>query len=78
MEPTIHGLTPRQVELLEIMWSLDELEDFESWKSRLSQRDQRTVDDLVRVIILEGFDHAHAQETEYPEAQAVIQRIMRM
>jgi hypothetical protein len=76
-EPTFEGLSPRQFELLEIMWSMEELEELESWKSRLSPRDQRAVDHLIRMVLLETFDAEFAKETEHPEAHAVIQRIMK-
>ena len=76
-EPRIEGLTPRQIELLEIMWELEELEDLESWKARLAPRDQRTVDQLIRMVLLETFDVEFAKETRFPEADAVLQRIMK-
>ena len=76
-EPRIEGLTPRQIELLEIMWELEELEDLESWKARLAPRDQRTVDQLIRMVLLETFDAEFAKETQFPEANSVIQRIMK-
>jgi len=76
-EPRIEGLTPRQIELLEIMWELEELEDLESWKARLAPRDQRTVDQLIRMVLIETFDAEFAKETQFPEARAVIQRVMK-
>ena len=76
-EPTITGLSPRQVDLLDIMWSFDELEDMEAWKHRLSPRDQRMVDQLIRMVVLETFDAEFAKETEFPEAMEALQRIMK-
>ena len=76
-EPNIIGLNPRQYDLLEIMWEFEELADMEAWKHRLSPRDQRTVDQLIRMVLLETFDAEFAKETEHPEASAVIQRIMK-
>jgi hypothetical protein len=76
-EPTIEGLSPRQLELLEIMWDMEELEELEAWKDKLSPRDRRAVDQLIRMVLLETFDVEFAKETEHPEARAVIQRIMK-
>ena len=76
-EPTITGLSPRQVDLLEIMWEFEELADMEAWKHRLSPRDQRTVDQLIRMVLLETFDAEFAKETEFPEAMEALQRIMK-
>ena len=76
-EPRIEGLSPRQFELLEMLWQFEELEEMEAWKVRLSPRDQRMVDQLIRMILVETFDQYFMQESEYPEANAVIQRIMK-
>lgn len=76
-EPTIEGLSPRQLELLEMLWDFEELEDMEAWKIKLSPRDQRMVDQLIRMILVETFDQFFMQESEHPEADAVIQRIMK-
>ena len=76
-EPTIEGLSPRQLELLEIMWDMEELEEMEAWKDKLSPRDQRMVDQLIRMVLVETFDQFFMQESEFPEADTVIQRIMK-
>ena len=76
-EPNIIGLNPRQYDLLEIMWEFEELADMEAWKHRLSPRDQRTVDQLIRMVLLETFDAEFAKETEFPEAMEALQRIMK-
>jgi len=76
-EPTINGLSPRQCDLLDMMWQFEELDEMETWKSKLSPRDQRMVDQLIRMVLLETFDAEFAKETEFPEATAVLQRIMK-
>ena len=76
-EPNIIGLNPRQYDLLEIMWEFEELADMEAWKHLLSPRDQRTVDQLIRMVLLETFDAEFAKETEFPEAMEALQRIMK-
>lgn len=50
---SLENLTPYQVEMLEIMWSLDSLEDFEAWQELLDAEDQQLCDVLVRLIIQE-------------------------
>jgi hypothetical protein len=43
---TIDGLTRGQVKLLEIMWSITDIEVYEEWKSALSEELQ----DMVTVL----------------------------
>lgn len=74
---TISGLTAHQVELLNIIWSFDELDEMEAWKCKLSPRNQRMVDQLIRMVLLDAFDAEFEKETEFPEATAALKRIMK-
>ena len=42
----IQGLTEEQVEMLDFMWSLDSMEEFEEWKSGLDRRERLMADTL--------------------------------
>lgn len=59
MKPiTIDNLTDHQLELLETLWSLQELEDVIQFKATLSTADQLEVDTLIRLVILESIDNS--------------------
>ena len=67
----IDGLTERQVELLDTMWAIEEFTELEEWKSTLDKAEQREVDNLQRLVVLETFEELLA-DSKYPEANKVI------
>ena len=67
----INGLTERQVELLDTMWAIDELEEFEEWMATLSKEDKAEAELLQRLVILEEFE-AELAASKYPDANRVI------
>lgn len=60
---TIHGLTAEQVELLEILWQFEELEDVEAWKEELDPATQHQVELLIRMVILAMTDDIMTEDT---------------
>jgi hypothetical protein len=59
MKPiTIENLTDHQLELLETLWTLQEIEDVIEFKATLSTQDQLEVDTLIRLVILESIDNS--------------------
>lgn len=65
----INGLTARQVEMLDIMWSIDQLEDLDMWKSTLPKEERPIVDTLFQMIVYasideEFTDHEHVQQSQ--------------
>ena len=52
----IENLTEYQVEMLEHMWSLDSLEEYEEWYALLDEEDQQLADSLQQMIILAEMD----------------------
>ena len=52
----IENLTEYQVEMLDHMWSLDSLEEFEEWYALLDEEDQQLADSLQQMIILAEMD----------------------
>ena len=60
---TIHGLTAEQVELLEILWQFEELEDVEAWKEEQDPETQQQVELLIRMVILAMTDDFMAEDT---------------
>jgi hypothetical protein len=53
----IENLTEYQVEMLDHMWSLDSLEEYEEWYNLLDDEDQRLADSLQHMIILAEVDN---------------------
>jgi hypothetical protein len=57
MKMTIDGLTPRQVELLDIMWNVIDTEDeMSEWFETLDADEQREALVLQRLLMLETLD----------------------
>ena len=72
----LSGLTYEQVEMLDIMWSLDSVDEFFDWYETLDKDDQNTVDTLQRLIILEVADAQWENTKKFPQAKAVLKKFM--
>ena len=72
----ISGLTYEQVEMLDMMWSLDTVDEFFNWYEALDKDDQNTVDTLQRLIILEVADAEWENTKRFPQAKAVLKQFM--
>lgn len=70
----IDKLTERQVELLNILWEIDELEEVEEFISTLDPAERTVCHNLIRLVVLEGFDELMAQQTSFPEAKIVLDK----
>lgn len=68
----ISGLTTYQVELLDMMWQFEELEDIEAWKELLDSETQQQVDLLMRMVILAMTDDLMVEDTT--QAQEYLSR----
>ena len=53
---TIEGVTKRQKRLLNIMWDIDSSEDYEEWKSGLSEELMNEVDTLETLLVYETIE----------------------
>ena len=71
---TIDGLTKRQVELLDTMWELDSPEEYETWKSGLSENTMNMVDSLEQMVILATLDQEVENLSNFDEAAAVLSK----
>ena len=69
----LEGLTERQVELLDTMWSIEEFTELEAWMATLTRAEQLEAENLQRLVILETFEELLEQD-KYPEANMVIDR----
>jgi hypothetical protein len=70
----IQGLTEEQVEMLDFMWSLDSLEEFEEWKSGLDRREQLLADTLQRMVLMATLDDVLEGVTKFPEAKQLLRQ----
>jgi hypothetical protein len=71
---TINGLSKGQVKLLDIMWSINDLEVYEEWKCALNLELQDMVDVLEQMVILATLDEDAEAMQEYTEAQEVLSK----
>ena len=69
----LDGLTERQVELLDTMWSIEEFTELEAWMATLTRAERVEAENLQRLVILETFEELLEQD-KYPEANMVIDR----
>ena len=74
--PTIRNLTANQVALLDEMWACDSFEEFENFLECLDAEDRKEAESLQKLLLVEMLDEDMAKQTEYPEAQRVIQAIV--
>jgi hypothetical protein len=56
MTVTIEGVSKRQKRILNIMWNIDSSEDYEEWKSGLSEELMNEVDTLETLIMYESIE----------------------
>jgi hypothetical protein len=74
-EIKLENLTKYQVEMLDIMWSLDSPSEFASWYDLLDKEDQALADCLVRMIVIETVEQeAIIDDNCYKEANAVLSK----
>lgn len=75
MEPNreiqIENLTPYQVEMLDIMWAIDQESEFLEWYNNLDREDQVMADSLMRLLVLEMREEDLG---DMSEARAVLQQ----
>jgi hypothetical protein len=73
---TIHGLTVEQKEMLDVMWSIDSVEDFENWINLLDYDDYMMARSLSQLIIAEYLEEAFKSKryNNFAEAKSVIEK----
>ena len=69
---TIDGLTKKQVQMLDEMWSIDDEYEFLDWYEHLSEKEQHECDMLQRLILIESFDAVMAQEKDFSTANEAL------
>jgi len=56
MSIQLENLTPEQVEMCDIMWSFETLEEYLDWYQLLDEADQQQADTLQRLIVMEAVE----------------------
>jgi hypothetical protein len=53
----LENLTPEQVEMLDIMWSLETYEDYTQYLESLDAADRRMAESLAQMVVLAEMDN---------------------
>lgn len=61
-EYNINGLTPEEVQMLDMMWSIDSLEDMEDWVASLNREERLLVYRLRMLLLAEIIDQDNVQD----------------
>jgi hypothetical protein len=69
---TLENLTPEQVEMLNILWSMTELSDVEEWQETLTGEEREMSEALIRLVILESMDSIITSDLS--DAQEVLKK----
>lgn len=59
---SLDKLTTEQAEMLEILWSLQELADVAAWQSTLTSEELEMSETLMRLVIMEAVDDIFADD----------------
>lgn len=73
---TISGLTKQQCDLLDTMWEIESVEDYEQWKSSLDLNTMNMVDTLEQMVMWAELDEI--TDEECGKAKKVLDKIMNM
>jgi hypothetical protein len=75
MEYNIQGLTRKQITLLDIMWAIEDEKSVENFIRSLPASDRQQAHSLKTLLIHEVLEEWLDGVTEFPDAQAVIERV---
>jgi hypothetical protein len=69
---TLYNLTPEQVEMLDILWSMTEMSEVEEWQETLDEEEREMSESLIRLVILESMDEIIT--SDLGDARAILQK----
>ena len=61
-EININGLTPEEVQMLDMMWNIESQEDMQDWVDSLTRKEKITVYRLRNLLIAELIDYENVQD----------------
>ncbi len=68
------GLTERQVEILDILWATDSVEEVLEFIDSLTEKEKLECRSLATLITLEILDQAVNSMSDWPESRLVIKK----
>lgn len=75
VEFELHGLTPRQCALADIMWSLEEWSDIEAFIKTLPKADARECRNIIELMKMAIIEQCYDGIQDFEAAKAVINRV---
>lgn len=76
---TIHGLTQEQVDMLDVMWSMQTWEEIQEWQQTLTADQLRTSLTLSYLLVLEAADELCLDDPKIrAQSQAIIDHVRYM
>lgn len=77
MDIHLEHLTPEQVEMCDIMWSFETVEEYFNWFECLDDDDQRQAETLQRLIILEALEEMlFDNQAQYQDVRNYLKKFM--
>lgn len=61
-EININGLTPEEVQMLDMMWNIESQEDMQDWVDSLTREEKITVYRLRNLLMAELIDYENVQD----------------
>jgi hypothetical protein len=77
MSIKIHGVTPEQSRLLDIMWNKDTYSDLQRWMAGLSPTERQEVATLYELCVLAEADEYIDTLTRYTVAEHLLQPFLK-
>jgi len=71
----LDGLTPRQVELASILWSLDTAEECAVFLSSLPNNIRQDAEVVMQLMMMEAVESQIENMTTYPDAENILKKM---
>lgn len=71
---SIEGLTHEQVEMLDYMWTLKTIDEYEEWYALLDGPDQQMAELLQRMVFFAAADEVVEALPDYKDAKQVLKK----
>lgn len=72
----IEGVSKRQKELLDIMWTIESRTDLDAWMMTLTKKDQRDAVLMLQLLLLEMIDQDLEDDQSLRESNEILSRFM--
>ena len=72
---TIDGLTERQVQLCDMLWACDTMEDVQELMDQLYEPERQQAETLMQIMIQDSLEEELAGMTRYPDAEKIFKKM---